>query len=127
MMATRVNPYSQRLRPEDRLHANVCDYILFKYKGAVIHHSPNEGNRTKFQQYLMKVLHVSSGFPDLLVFWNKKVIAIELKAGKNTMTSNQRKWIALLNQYFPSSCCWGFDEATKFIDSQLGGGIEKGH
>lgn len=117
----KINPFSRRLRPEDRLHSSVCDYILFKYKGAVIHHSPNEGKRSAFECYLIKVLHVSSGFPDLLVFFNERIIAIELKAGKNTMTPNQRNWIALLNQYFPARCCWGFDEATKFIDEQFGG------
>lgn len=111
--------FSSMLRPEDRLHASVCDYILFKYKGAVIHHSPNEGKRTRWEQYLMKVLHVSSGFPDLLIFYKGKVIALELKAGKNRMTANQQGWIDLLNQYFPAGCGYGFDEAIKFIDEHL--------
>lgn len=115
----RINPFSRRLRPEDRLHANVCDYILFKYPGAVIHHSPNEGKRSAFERYLMKVLHVSSGFPDLLVFYKGVVIAVELKEGKNTMTVNQKRWIALLSQYFPAACCTGFDAATRFIDSHF--------
>jgi len=115
----KVNPFSRRLRPEDRLHANVCDYILFKYPGAKIHHSPNEGKRTAFERYLLKVLHVSSGFPDLLVFYKGVVIAIELKAGKNTLTTNQRNWLLLLHQYFPAACCRDFDEATRFIDSQF--------
>ena len=120
-MRAKVNPFSRRLRPEDRLHASVCDYILFKYKGAVIHHSPNEGKRSAFERYLMTVLHVSSGFPDLLVFYQGKMIAIELKAGKNKMSPNQQKWIALLSAYFPSGCCTGFDEASRFIDAELGG------
>lgn len=115
-MRTKVNPFARRLRPEDRLHSSVCDYILFKYPGAVIHHSPNEGKRSAFERYLMKVLHVSSGFPDLLVFYNGKVIALELKAGKNKTTPNQVRWLNLLNQYFPAACCVGFDEATHFID-----------
>lgn len=113
--------FARMLRPEDRLHSNVCDYILYKYPGAVIHHSPNEGKRTAFERYLIKVLHVSAGFPDLLVFYKGKIIAIELKAGKNIMTPNQRKWVALLDAYFPTRCCVGFDDAARFIDEQLGG------
>jgi len=112
----KVNPFSRRLRPEDKLHASVCDYILWTYPGAVIHHSPNEGKRTAFERYLMKVLRVSSGFPDLLIFYHGQMIAIELKTGKNSMTVNQQRWIAMLNEYFPASCCTGFDEATAFID-----------
>jgi hypothetical protein len=112
--------FARLLRPEDRLHSSVCEYILFKYPGAKIHHSPNEGKRTAFERYLMKVLHVSSGFPDLLVFYKGKIIAIELKAGKNKMTPNQVRWISCLNNYFPAACCTGFDEASKFIDTHLG-------
>lgn len=107
------------MRPEDRLHSSVCEYILFKYKGAVIHHSPNEGKRTKWERYLMRVLHVSSGFPDLLIFYKGKMLALELKAGNNRLTTNQSRWLMLLNQYFPAACCNGFDEATHFIDLHL--------
>lgn len=115
----KVNPFSRRLRPEDRLHANVCQYILFKYPGAIIHHSPNEGKRSKFEQYMLKVLHVSSGWPDLIVIYKKKIMAIELKEGKNKLTPNQFKWLALLSEFMPTKCCTGFDEATKFIDEVL--------
>jgi hypothetical protein len=114
-----VRKFSETLKPEDRLHSSVCDYILFKYKGAVIHHSPNEGKRTRWEQYLLKVLRVSSGFPDLLIFYRGKILALELKAGKNRMTANQQRWILLLNNYFPAKCCNGFDEATNFIDQHL--------
>lgn len=116
----KVNPFSRRLRPEDRLHASVCTYILFKYPGAVIHHSPNEGKRTKFEQYMIKVLHVSSGWPDLIVIYKHKMIAIELKEGKNKPTANQERWLALLGKFMPVSCCVGFDEASKFIDGEFG-------
>lgn len=117
----KVNPFSKRLRPEDRLHANVCQYILFKYPGAAIHHSPNEGRRTAFERYMLKVLHVSSGWPDLIVVWKRKIIAIELKEGKNKMTPNQERWLFILGGFMPAKCCTGFDEATRFIDDQFMG------
>lgn len=115
----KVNPFSRRLRPEDRLHASVCQYVLFKYLGAVIHHSPNEGKRSAFERYMMTVLHVSSGWPDLIVIWKNKMIAIELKEGKNKMTANQERWLTILSRFMPARCCVGFDEATRFIDSEF--------
>lgn len=121
MKTTRAIPFSKRLRPEDKLHANVCQYILFKYPSAKIHHSPNEGKRSAFERYMLKVLHVSSGWPDLIVVYNDKIIAIELKEGKNKATANQEAWLMILSQFFPVGCCVGFDEATKFIDRHLGG------
>jgi hypothetical protein len=119
MPTTKPVPFSKRLRPEDVLHANVCKYILFKYRGAVIHHSPNEGRRTPFERYMLKVLHVSSGWPDLIVVYKRRIIAIELKEGKNKMTANQEGWLFLLGQFMPAKCCTGFDQATKFIDEQF--------
>lgn len=115
----KVNPFSRRLRPEDKLHANVCQYILFKYPGAVIHHSPNEGKRSAFECYMLKVLHVSSGWPDLIVVYRSKIIAIELKEGKNKMTQNQRRWLEILAEFMPAACCVGFDEAARFVDSEF--------
>ena len=109
-------PFSHRLKPEDKLHANICKYILFKYPGAIIHHSPNEGKRTAFERYLLTVLHVSSGWPDLIVIYRGKIIAIELKEGKNKPTVNQQRWLNILGQFFPARCCTGFDESVKFID-----------
>lgn len=120
-MRAKAIPFSRRLRPEDVLHANVCKYILFKYPGAVIHHSPNEGKRSAFERYMLKVLHVSSGWPDLIIFYKSTMIAIELKEGKNKLTDNQRRWLTILSHFMPVNCCTGFDEAVKFIDAQLGG------
>lgn len=118
---SKVNPFSRRLRPEDVLHANVCKYILFKYPGAIIHHSPNEGKRSAFERYMMTVLHVSSGWPDLIVVYRSEMIAIELKEGKGKLTDNQRKWLTILSHFMPVACCTGFDEATQFIDLKFGG------
>lgn len=115
-------PFHRRLRPEDILHTNVCKYILLKYPGAVIHHSPNEGKRSAFERYMLKVLHVSSGFPDLLIVYKNKMIALELKEGKNKLTVKQANWIWLLSSFMPATCCVGFDEAMRFIDQEFSAG-----
>jgi hypothetical protein len=115
------NPYSKFLTPEDHVHIQVCEYIKWKYRGAVVHHSPNSGKRSYFEQYKLKALNVSAGFPDLIVFYPKskgsKVIAIELKAGKNKATDYQKAWIDHLNSTgVPARVCTGFDQAKEFVD-----------
>src|SRR5882757_6319460 len=110
------NPIEKYLGPEDHLHIQICKYVLFTYQGCRIHHSPNEGKRTWVQQYRIKHLGVSPGFVDLLLFYKGKIIAPELKVGKNKATKNQQDWIALLNFYkIPSKVCTGFDDTKNFI------------
>lgn len=109
------------LGAEDHLQIAVCDYLRHQYSGCKIHHSPNEGKRGHVSRYKIKHMGVSSGFPDLLVFYHGKKIAIELKHGRNKPTDSQLDWIALLNCYdIRSFVCTGFDEAKKFIDSEFG-------
>jgi hypothetical protein len=72
---------------------------------------------------MLTVLHVSSGWPDLIVVYKNKIIALELKAGKNKPTDNQRKWLTILAQFMPTACIWGFDEAIKFIDGEFAGSL----
>lgn len=108
------------LGPEDRLQISVCTYIRLQYKGARVHHSPNEGKRGYVEQYKIRNMGVSSGFPDLLIFYNGKTIVIELKAGKNKATDSQKDWLEFLASIgIPAAVCTGFDEAKTFIDKQL--------
>lgn len=114
------NPFEKYLKPEDRLHIAVCNYLAHQYPGCSIHHSPNEGKRTLYQQWLIRMLRVSPGFPDLLLIYKYKMIIIELKAGKNKATPGQKSWIDLLKASgVPSAICTGFDETKDFIDSQF--------
>jgi hypothetical protein len=107
---------------EDHLQIQICHYIRWKYRGAVIHHSPNSGKRTLFEQYKIKALGVSAGFPDILVFYppKTKIIAVELKAGKNKATEHQKKWIEFLNDIgIRAKVCTGYEETKSFIDEEL--------
>lgn len=120
-----------KLKPETALQANFCKYLRVQYPSIKIHHSPNEGKRTGFQQFLIRLLGVSSGFPDLLLIYKCKAIGIELKAEKrlktgliraNSKTSdNQSEWIELLNgASIPAAVCIGLDQAMKFADQYYG-------
>lgn len=124
------------LRPEDLLHKQFCDYLQLQYPGIVIHHSPNEGKRTWFAQYLMTILRVSRGFPDLFLVYKGKAIAPELKATKpfvskrtgtvthratSTATEDQLRWVEVLNSArIPSRVCVGMQEAMFFVDIHFG-------
>jgi hypothetical protein len=117
-----MNPYDKYLTSEDHLQIQICHYIRWKYRGAVIHHSPNSGKRTLFEQYKIKALGVSAGFPDILVFYppKTKIIAVELKAGKNKATEHQKKWIEFLNDIgIRAKVCTGYEETKSFIDEEL--------
>jgi len=108
------------LGKEDTLQISVCRWIRLQYPTAWVHHSPNEGKRGYVQQYKIKNMGVSSGFPDLLIFQDKKIIAVELKAGKNKATTNQSMWLEFLNAVgIPAKVCTGIEEAMSFINEQL--------
>ncbi len=93
------NPYLKYLGPEDKLHRAVLDYIKLAYPKALVTHPANEGRRTKFEQFKLKYLGVTSGIPDILCFTPKgnfNGLAIELKTGYNKPTENQKKWLEAL-------------------------------
>lgn len=76
-------------------------YMSIKYSGSFAVHIPNEGKRTKFEQYKLKALGVMAGMPDLMIFdprGNYSGLAIELKAGYNKPTENQKKCLRELKK-----------------------------
>lgn len=114
-----MNPFEKYLKPEDILQISVCKYIAYAYPFAVVHHSPNEGRRSRFEQYLIKQLHTMSGFPDLVILAEqKRIFFIELKTIRNKSVSPAQKWwIDALTKFgFEAKVCYGFDEAKDFID-----------
>jgi hypothetical protein len=113
----KTNPYFKFLSKEDHLQIQVCNYLRLQYHGIAIHHSPNAGKRSRFEQYKMKVLGCSAGYPDLTLCYGGLTITIELKVEKNKATTFQKGWIETLNDNnVPSSVCTGFDQAKEFAD-----------
>lgn len=118
-----MNPFDRYLKPEDHLQINVCRYVAYAYPLAVVHHSPNEGKRTKFERYLIGLLGVKSGFPDLIIIApDKKILFIELKAKMGNKVQPSQKWwnSTLLKFGFEAHVCFGFDEAKEMIDDFFG-------
>lgn len=112
-----MNPFDKYLGAEDKVQIAVIKYLNLQYPHALVHHSPNEGKRSKFEQYKAKAMNVSSGFPDLLIVYKGRSLALELKAGKNKATDNQKKWIdGLKRNGYCTAIATGFDEAKTAID-----------
>lgn len=114
------NPYAKYLGKEDILQNQVMRYIGLKYPGALYTHVANEGKRTRFEQYKMKYLGTKAGIPDVMIFdpnETKNGLAIELKAGYNKPTENQKKWLKeLKKKNWMAVWSNNLDECIEIID-----------
>ena len=124
----KFNPFYKFLTAEDLLHIAVLKYIDLAYHGALILHAPMEGKRSPFERYKAVMLGITrgKGFPDLLIIYKGKTIALELKTdktsktAKGTLSDEQKKWIKDLNENnIPAFAAFGFDEAQKIIDENF--------
>lgn len=117
------NPFEKFLGPEDHLHRQVLNYLSSQYPAVLVHHSPMEGKRSRFEQFKLSWLGSKSGFPDLFIFCATKQgngLAIELKIKPNKPTPNQNAWLAALhNRNYRTEVCYDFDQAKKVIDDYL--------
>lgn len=86
-------------------------------------HVPNGGKRDKATAIALKRQGVKAGVPDIFLPVPRNGyhgLCIELKAGKNKPTQNQKKWIEFLNkQGYYAVVCYGWEEAAKEIDKYL--------
>lgn len=118
-----TNPYDKYLTKEDRMQESVMKYIATKYPSAFAVHIPNEGKRTRFEQYKLKKMGVMAGMPDLMIFdprANLSGLAIELKAGYNKPTENQKKCLRELeNRNWRVLWSNSLDEILTEIDNYL--------
>jgi hypothetical protein len=100
------NPFAKYLGKEDVLQNQVM--------------RANEGKRTPFEQYKMKYLGTKPGIPDIMIFEpneTKNGLAIELKAGYNKPTPNQKKWLKELeNNNWVAVWSNNLDECIEIID-----------
>ena len=85
----------------------------------LIHHIPNGGRRTKPEAARFKMMGVKAGVPDLCLpvpVSDKHGLYIELKAGRNTVTNEQRDWLRdLYNKGYAVAVCYGWEMAAAYI------------
>ncbi len=132
---TKQNPFDKHLGLEDKLHIACFKYVALQYPKLLIHHSPNEGKRTPFEQYKIKQMGVKKGFPDFICLNSFTVIKTfepelkdykglvvefkaQYKAGNiNPTTKEQKQWLKSLEE--EGYCCkviTSFDEFRILID-----------
>ena len=89
---------------------------------------PNGGKRARKTAALLKAEGVRAGVPDVFLPWPVGGCCglwIEMKAGKNKPTENQRDWLAwLASNGYRVAVCWGADDAIRTIAGYLEGGTE---
>ena len=119
----KYNPYSRYLGKEDVMQNSVMEYIKLQYPNVFAIHVANEGKRSPFEQFKFKHLGGVAGVPDVLIFQNNAKfsgLAIELKAGSNKPTENQKKCLERLkNGNWKAVWVKSFDAAKIVIDEFL--------
>ena len=106
--------------PTEAQEASVLVHYL-RIKGYKFHHSPNEtGSSLEMRRRAVRVKRegTSKGFPDYLIIVNNKMIAVELKRVKGSVTSKeQHQWIIDLNKAgVPTIIAKGAQDAIDFIE-----------
>ena len=92
----------------------------------LLYHIPNEGQRSGFTGYRMKLQGLRRGVPDICLpvpSGRFAALYIELKRRKDGRVSEEQKgWIAALNRVgCRAVVCRGWDEAREEIERYLGG------
>ena len=89
----------------------------------LLYHIPNGGHRHKTTAMRLKREGVKAGVPDICLPVPRGAyhgLYIELKAGRNTATSNQAKWLqALQNNGYFAAICHGWEAASNTITDYL--------
>ena len=118
-----ANPFEKYLGKEDKFQRAVIKYLDYQHKEVIYTHPNNEGRRTAYERFKLKVLGVKAGVPDLLIFNpNDKYngLAIELKIKYNQPTKSQIKWLTDLEK-----CGWftavgrDFESVKELINKYL--------
>lgn len=88
-----------------------------------MHHVPNGGKRDRATAVALKRQGVKAGVPDIVLPAARAGyhgLYIELKAGKNTTTENQRRWLEYLRQQgYYTAVCYGWQKAAELIERYL--------
>lgn len=86
---------------EDDLQMACVKWFDFQHPmlKALLFHVPNGGHRNAREAARFKAMGVRPGVPDLLLLYPKQgfhFLALELKAGKNTQTYEQKRYESIL-------------------------------
>lgn len=113
-----TNPFDKYFSHEDHLQHQIITWLQWQYPNIRYHHSPNEGKRSKFEQYKYKYLGSDSGFPDLI--FPSLQLVIELKVRPNKTTPAQNEWLAYFRKIgWQAEVCYSFESAQILINQSI--------
>lgn len=110
--------YRGQTVPPDETSQQIELVRLLRKAGILVFHVPNEGKRSKTYGAKLKRMGVLAGVPDLFVFANGWVYAIEMKAKNSGKASAaQRKVMDALYKQGDVLCavCHGYEAALDFL------------
>lgn len=88
-----------------------------------LHHVPNGGKRDAATAVALKRQGVKAGVPDIVLPAPRAEyhgLYIELKAGSNTTTAKQKRWLKFLRQQgYYTAVCYGWQLAAELIERYL--------
>lgn len=133
------NPYWKYVKNETREHYNFAHFIRLdaRTKNLLWFHAPNEAKRTKFEQFLVKIMGVKKGVSDFIFLEPRGKyhgLAIEMKnKGVRVYKKNnecyfptQEKFLKMCrNRGYKAEFAVGSEEAEKILIDYLNEKNEK--
>lgn len=116
---------------EQKIVKKYLDFLLEQGKIVAYHSNPNENilsflDRKKFMmaQSKLKSMGAKKGVPDLYIYLDNKILAIEMKRSdknKSKISEEQKQWIILLNKlpYIDAYICYGAENAVGLINKYI--------
>lgn len=115
------NPYYRFFGEEDRLQAAACQFINLQYPNVLWCHVPNEGKRTKYEQFKALAFGIKAGVSDIMIYEPNRFyngLCIELKAKKGTTTQNQKDFLKEIEKRgWKIAICRSIDEVIIMLES----------
>jgi hypothetical protein len=115
-----------RRRPEQAIQRAVFQHIRARgVPGLVAIHVGNGGYRKPVEAAIMKRLGVTAGVPDILLWYDHKSFALEIKSGSGRLSEHQIEMLSRLeNAGVSTAVCHGLDASIKCLE---GWQLLKGH
>lgn len=121
----KTNPYEQFLGPEDRMAKALKEWLNYQYPKLLWWHTPNEGKRSRFEQYKAKALGIKAGVSDIIMPSPRMAmryngLALELKVKPNKCTDSQVAFLDDMEKLgWMCRVAYTFEQAQEIIEEFL--------
>lgn len=103
-------------RPEDGVQSAILDYLRVAAPFVFVYAIPNAAVRKRGGRAGNAVPGIVKGMPDLGLLYRRRSYFIEVKAGKNKPTAEQRGLVPFLNAAGAEvAFCWSVDDVRNAL------------